>query len=111
MPKHDMNDWPKMDKKSRKQRGRRGWADSDAWSLDTYVSRVLSELLIHLRDTTHSYPAGLTEDGWSEILTEMAQGFDRWASRWDNDDDGTEAYDDVRRSLHLLRKWFDNLWD
>lgn len=66
------------------QRVTRGWADRDTWSLDYHIAQVLSESIVHLKETTHGYPAGLVPEGtteeeavakWNEILTTMCDGF------------------------------------
>lgn len=97
-------------KKAKKQRAERGWADCDTWNLDTYISQVLGEALIHLRDHTQGYPSNITEEEWSDILTRMASGFTRWADHFD-DPDEQDAYRQVRASIRLMHRWFGHLWD
>lgn len=57
------------------QRVFRGWADCDVWHLDGWLTRIIPPALEHLRDTTHGYPAGLSEVEWAAILTDIADGF------------------------------------
>lgn len=38
------------------QRGRRGWADQDVWSLDGYLNSWLPDALRRLRDTKQGVP-------------------------------------------------------
>ena len=38
------------------QRGRRGWADRDTWSMDSYLERVIPGMLIRLANAAHGYP-------------------------------------------------------
>lgn len=41
------------------QRGRRGWADCDTWSLDYYLDGWLPDALRHLKKTKHGTPMGM----------------------------------------------------
>lgn len=79
------------------QRGHRGWADCDCWSLDWYLADWLPKALRQLRKTQHGCSAemfdkeykkkGKTNEcwKWDEILGEMAQGFDEIRKVMNND--------------------------
>lgn len=77
------------------QRGRRGWADCDNWSLDYYLSGWLPAALRHLKDHKHGIPSAMFitedcgEDGnitdeamkvreveWDAIMDRMIAGFE-----------------------------------
>lgn len=77
------------------QRGRRGWANCDVWSLDTYLSGWLPSALRHLKETKHGVPIGCVDSGdrdgcgnsseagmkraearWNAILDTMIAGFE-----------------------------------
>lgn len=69
------------------QRGKRGWADCDTWSLDWYLSGWLPDALRHLAKHTHGYPSefyvegGNSDEGfakWQAILEKMAAGFEAY---------------------------------
>lgn len=79
------------------QRGRRGWADCDTWSLDNYLSEWLPAALRHLKETKHGVPCGMfdglpqddngngTEEAWpiaearwDDIMNKMIAGFEAW---------------------------------
>jgi len=57
------------------QRGRRGWANSDIWSFDYYLSKVIAKGLYHLKEHRHSHPGDLTEGQWVDILNKMINTF------------------------------------
>jgi hypothetical protein len=38
------------------QRGKRGWADRDCWSLDCYLAGVMADSIEHLKNTNHGCP-------------------------------------------------------
>jgi len=58
------------------QRGKRGYADSDLWSLDYYLSGWLPDALRELKKIQNGYPASLTRKEWDKILDEMIEGFE-----------------------------------
>ena len=79
------------------QRGRRGWADCDTWSLDDYLDGWLPAAIRHLKEHKRSVPWGMFEglptendDGythseetfkvaearWDEIMDKMAAAFE-----------------------------------
>lgn len=113
------------------QRGRRGWADSDTWGLDTYLARVISTSTAHLRDNAHGYPGTdecPTEDRWYQILTEISQRFGRYEDSKFPELADIEHLDwDARHAAYLaagdewgqnkdfafalLGKWIGHLWD
>lgn len=103
------------------QRGGRGYADCDTWSFDTYLQEVLVGGLRLLAKKTHSYPGieeAKTYEDWVKLLKEMADGFqaviDYEETGWEKDNDGKkrkEAYRKQEKSLALVSKWFDALWD
>lgn len=48
------------------QRIVRGYADCDAWSIYTYLQRLMPEMLQHLKDTRHGSPSFLGENYTNE---------------------------------------------
>ena len=64
------------------QRGWRGWADRDTWSIDYYLSSILPGALRHLQEHSHTYveQEGMTEEEavaeWGRILHAIADGFE-----------------------------------
>lgn len=68
------------------QRGRRGWADCDTWSLDYYLSGWMPAALRHLKETKHGVPCGMFEglptadgDPWRH----SDEAFKAAEARWD----------------------------
>ncbi len=47
------------------QRGRRGWADSDTWSFEHYLSKIIVEGVKYLKEINHTLPT------WEEGKTEL----------------------------------------
>jgi len=57
------------------QRGKRGYADSDVWGLDYYLSDVIEHAVRKLKRDSYSGPEGLTEGQWIDILNEISYAF------------------------------------
>lgn len=66
------------------QRGKRGWADCDVWGLEHYLTTVIYETLVHLKQNKNGYPAtkdpitgkvGFDEGRWVNILNDIIEGF------------------------------------
>lgn len=96
------------------QRGRRGYADTDLWSFDSYLAGVLVKALAQLRDTTHGYPSGLdTPEEWAAILTQMVDGFAAHRDIMNTGD--TEAMrtatERFQRGMELFSEYYLALWD
>lgn len=96
------------------QRGRRGWAVSDTWNLDSYLTQVISGSVDYLRQHTQGHPSGMTKDEWDTILSKIATGITAWESI-DDLDFRTDAYAEYRaqfeEAIRLLGKFYPHLWD
>lgn len=53
------------------QREKRGYADQDVWNIDCWFLDIMPKMLKQLKETSHGYPATLTEKEWSDILDRM----------------------------------------
>ncbi len=58
------------------QRGKRGYANSDVWGLDCYLSKVISKSVQHLKENLNGMPNGLTEGQWIDILNKIVYTFE-----------------------------------
>lgn len=110
------------------QRGVRGYSDRDLWSLDYYLSSVLSKSLIQLADTTHGHPCRATEersDGaglncegckCAELWdTELRENADKFRLMHEDDWDSTDSLNQLEQSNKeawlWLSIWAGALWD
>ena len=104
------------------QRGLRGYADCDLWSLGWYLMDWLPKALRQFSRDTMSYPNDLTPKKWTKILNEMADGFEApdkceeiYFSGEIKPEDHLEnvkvANKQLQRSLKLFTKYFTDLWD
>ncbi len=77
------------------QRGRRGWADCDTWSLDDYLDGWMPDALRYLKEHKHGVPMGMfeglptnehgyhdneyfnvAEERWNEVMDKMVAAFE-----------------------------------
>jgi hypothetical protein len=119
------------------QRGRRGWADRDMWSLDGYLCRVAGETVARLRDTGHGYPCSCVhtpgDDGiyrapasctcaadYQAALTAIAGPLLAYDTHWEFRDDETwqdhaarekQIMDAAAGAFRLLADHLPSLWD
>lgn len=97
------------------QRGIRGYADCDMWSIDYYISRWLPKALMDLRKSKIGHPAIVKDlKTWRKILKEMAAGFE---ADYDSEENYVSrrkelaAQKKLEKSLKLFSKYYKNLWD
>lgn len=66
------------------QRCTRGWDDSETWSLDHSLGKLIAPRLKRLRDITIGVPADMEEQEWKEKLDKMIAAFEFAGSeeRW-----------------------------
>lgn len=122
------------------QRGWRGWADCDVWSLNCYTNRWLPDALRRLRATKHGLPMDMFDDpryldDYSSLSSEEARAIlqraeIRWEGILDNMIEGFEAARVLdegdmmpdhpsyrlytlkkRLALMLFTQHYDSLWD
>lgn len=87
------------------QRGKRGWADCDVWSMDWYLIKTITPMLKHLKNVNHGYPYGITEEEWNNILSEMIAGFEAGKHVLDDnylDEIQPDWYDASKETKELL---------
>lgn len=121
------------------QRGRRGWADGDSWSIDSHLSKIIPEMIDRLKDNDHGIPmaflgeSSMKEDGiwvwsvsdeeasanWNKALDKIADGFratekfKEYVYKNKEDYDAKEAECDkrFREGMALFTEHFGSLWD
>lgn len=106
------------------QRVTRGWDDTAVWSLDTYLARMISEVVPEIkkhkgipailmpiiepyRDLTDEEYDNLSKQ-WCEILDNITEGFAQYNNEahcfLDN------PYPKFDKAMELLVKYYSNLW-
>ena len=98
-------------------RARHGWAPRDTWSLDIHLNKVLAGSLMHLANTTHTYPLGYkTHEQWVADLL-------RWAKAFSEDPEDVDIFDKPiytlhwaeehrrRKAIHQALKELEPVWD
>lgn len=109
------------------QRGSRGYADCDVWSIDAYIVHWLPAALRQLKKENHGHPTSVCnedidwtthidckgEERWEALLEEMASGLEMafvLQDRWISDRDSLE-WRKFDRAMQLIHKHFFELWD
>lgn len=89
------------------QRTTRGWADRDAWNMDTWFLHTIPQMLRHLAQHSHGYPGVPPFDGddgaerWKDWLLETAGLLDTGLEDWQ--DAHNEYYEEYME--HLMDNW------
>ena len=92
------------------QRMTRGWDDSELWSLDYSLGKLIATRLRLFANNTKSFPANMTEQEWAITLNKMCEAFEYYGSeeRWSGDEG---AYiSKHQEGLDLFAKHYGNLW-
>jgi len=110
------------------QRGRRGYADCDTWSLDSHITDIMIPMLTRLRDHHCGVPCSrgesyeVAEKKWIEILNIIIAGFEssKRIIELDYPDNLTAAELNVlyeadmiifKKGMEVLTENFFGLWD
>lgn len=98
------------------QRGRRGYADSDLWSFDYYLAKVIGNGIKNLAKISHGYPDKFsTSEEYDAMLNEMSDGFLSYVDEFDalemEPKEAALASKKLKKSLALFKKNFENLWN
>lgn len=118
--------WPLQNYRTRRIRGRKGWAPTDVWNLEAYLSILIAETLEHLAKTDNSFPSDLlplaldyrptpeewehAAQSWVNWLNETAQCFREYHRLTENLEDA-KAHEEVKKGLARLAERWPSLWD
>lgn len=118
----------RYDFRCRRQRFKRGYADSDVWDMDCWFIRTVKPMLIQLRDNGIGVPNELYQDvddkereAWEAVLTEMIEcldDMDRYAVEEKYNLHGNSyhrSWDVIEKNknrfFELFSRYFYSLWD
>lgn len=96
------------------QRARHGYSRRDLWSFDTYIAGVIGRACIDLRDTSHGYPNGLTEEEWANVLTGISEPLLEYSEHKFADltrEEGQEQYEAARSAMQWFACRLGDMWD
>lgn len=97
--------------KWRSQRLKRGFDDTELYNLDTTVARFLAPRLRALRESTCSYPSGITMRTWKSYLKKMETAFELYADKFNWS--ARKEKGNIRKvdeGLSLFHAYFYDLW-
>lgn len=97
--------------KWRSQRLKRGFDDTELYNLDITVARFLAPRLRALRESTCSYPSGITMRTWKSYLKKMETAFELYADKfnWSSRKERGNIRK-VDEGLSLFHAYFYDLW-
>jgi hypothetical protein len=92
------------------QRITRGWPDSDLWSLDHSLAKLILPRLKRFKDCRGGHPSDMTDQEWDDILGEMIFGIEWYASGdcWESHDQQKAIR--AHKGLELFGKYYGHLW-
>lgn len=109
------------------QRGRRGWAEEDAWCAYSHISRVIYEMLEWLRKNNHGVPPSYrlendpnlvaSSKAWEEDLCKMILTFrileksNMSHVRFQSEEMYLKYEEDIKEGMKLFFDNFQSLWD
>ena len=94
------------------------FSQDETWCLYTTLAQFILPRLKYFRDVKANYPAGLTQEEWTEILDKMIFAFE-WALIEDemteeyrkmSDKEKDKAWERYKEGMTLFSKWFMGLW-
>lgn len=99
----------------RHQRAKRGWSDSDSWSADSYIAKVISGMLSYMADHTHSYPGQVpwdTPEKWEAHLRDISERLQAWNNdTWTDNDAFETAKAAMKDAMNTFAENFGWYWD
>jgi len=92
------------------QRKKRGFDDSETWSLrDTIADFVLPRLKL-FKEITNGYPGDLDKDNWNKILDKMIRTFEIVQEDGKNGVYDKKVWKEYNIGIRLFCKYFLKLW-
>lgn len=96
------------------QRGKRGFADCDAWDFKSYLAEMIPKVLkIMLKSPSWGYPDYLmTEKKWKRVYRDIITGFEIYAKHKCDEYDLTKKQKaKYEKAKKLFMKYFGHFWD
>ena len=105
------------------ERGRKGYATSDLWSFDNWLSKLIANGLREFKLNCHSYPNDVDDwEEWVKILDEMIECFEEQTRDIEvnlKTEDFLEHWykrhelqrQKLHRGLELLERYYYDLWN
>ena len=92
------------------QRITRGWDDSETWSLDQPLAKLIAPRLRRFSELRGGHPHGMTEQEWHDTIMKMVDAFEWYASdeRWGKDE--FKNIEKHQEGIELFAKHYAGLW-
>lgn len=94
------------------QRVIRGFDDSETWSLDHSLAKLILPRLKQFNKIRTGYPSDITDEEWEAILHEMIAAFEWFASddRWNFGPEYEARFKKAQKGVELFAKHYHSLW-
>lgn len=90
---------------------KRGWDDTELWSLDTtFLKFIISRLTVFI-DANKGWPSDLSKDRWNIILQQMLDDFTYLRDHQYDAIHNSSGYEkSFNRAFDNFKKYFHHLW-
>jgi hypothetical protein len=96
------------------QRWTRGWDDSETWSMDQSLAKIILPRLKRFQEVRGGHPADMTDEEWESIIQEMVWGFEWFAAGKQYDygerKEGRSESERAHEAIELFAKYYGHLW-
>lgn len=95
------------------QRRTRGWDDSETWSLDYSLAKIIAPRLKRFKEVKCCHPMELTQEEWDTILDKMIFAFEKLGEddyQWPYEEIPDEVGKAVEEGRELFHKYYHDLW-
>lgn len=93
-----------------------GFSNAETWGLYSVIAEFILPRLKDFKKTTMSYPMGISEEEWNNILEKMIFAFE-WTLTCENgnnlnlsEEESKINWDRHKEGIDLFSKWFMDLW-
>lgn len=94
------------------QRATRGWADCDAWGMDTYLAKVMSGMFMKLSKDSYGYPSRCkTPEEWENLLRKWATVCEVYSNKYSDFRTEDLVQKQMMETLKEISEWYPALWD
>lgn len=95
------------------QRQTRGFDDSETWSMDSSLAKLILPRLKRFQEVRAGYPANMTDEEWEKIIQEMIWGFQWFADGKQHSYDYVKEAHEANRAndaIDLFARYYSTLW-
>lgn len=92
------------------QRRIRGFDDSETWSMDNSLSKLILPRLKRFKKVKIGSPSSLSKEEWDQIIDRMIYSFEWLAAGKQFESENEIEIKKVNEGLHFFAKYYRDLW-